>query len=101
MGEFVKVATLSDLPPGKAKAVEAGGAAIALYNVDGTVCATVNTCPHRGGPLGEGDLDAGVITCPWHGFQYDVQTGRCLTNAALSVGCHRVRVSGTDILVEV
>ena len=100
MAEFVKVATLSDLPPGTAKAVEVAGTPIALYNVDGSVCATTNTCPHKGGPLGEGELDAAVITCPWHGFQYDVKTGRCLTNPALNVACHQVRVDGQDILVQ-
>ena len=66
MAEFVKVATLRELPPGSAKAVEIGGKAVALYNVDGTVFATANTCAHRGGPLGEGELEGGVITCPWH-----------------------------------
>ncbi len=66
MADFVKVATLSDLPPGTAKAVEVGGNSFALYNVGGTVYATTNTCPHRGGPLGEGELNESVITCPWH-----------------------------------
>jgi nitrite reductase (NADH) small subunit len=101
MAEFVKVASLSELPPGSAKGVEVSGKALALYNLGGSVFATDNTCPHRGGPLGEGDLEAQVITCPWHGFQYDVKTGKCLTNAALSLGCHAVRVEGDSILVEV
>ena len=100
MADFVKVATLSELPPGTAKAVEVGGSAVALYNVGGTVYATTNTCPHRGGPLGEGDLNQSVITCPWHGFQYDVTTGKCQTNPALSLGCHPVRVEGQDVLVQ-
>jgi len=101
MAEFVKVASLSELPHGSAKAVEVAGKAVALYNLGGEVYATENTCPHRGGPLGEGDLAAQVITCPWHGFQYDVKTGTCLTNAALSLGCHKVRLEGDSILVEV
>jgi nitrite reductase (NADH) small subunit len=100
MADFVKVATLSELPPGTAKAVEVGGNSVALYNVGGTVYATANTCPHRGGPLGEGDLNESVITCPWHGFQYDVTTGKCQTNPALSLGCHAVRVEGQDVLVQ-
>jgi len=100
MADFVKVATLSDLPPGTAKAVEVGGNPVALYNVGGTVYATTNTCPHRGGPLGEGDLNESTITCPWHGFQYDVTTGKCQTNPALSLGCHPVRVEGQDVLVQ-
>ena len=101
MEEFVKAASLAELPPGSAKAVEVSGKAIALYNVGGEVFATDNTCPHRGGPLGEGDLEAQVITCPWHGFQYDVKTGTCVTNAALSIGCHPVRIEGDSILVGV
>ena len=100
MAEFVKVAMLSELPPGTAKAVEVGGNPVALYNVGGKVYATTNTCPHRGGPLGEGDLNQNVVTCPWHGFQYDVTSGTCQTNPALSLGCYPVRVEGQDVLVQ-
>ncbi len=101
MADFVRVGTLSDLPPGKAKTIEVHGKPVALYNVGGTLCATVNTCPHRGGPLGEGDLEGAVITCPWHGFQYDVTSGKCLTNPGLALSCHKVRVDGQEILVQV
>jgi nitrite reductase/ring-hydroxylating ferredoxin subunit len=101
MADFVKVATVQDLPEGRARAVEVAGTPIALYNVGGKVYATHNTCPHRGGPLGEGDLDEATITCPWHGFQFEVTSGRCLTNPALSIGCLAVRVEGQDILVRV
>jgi nitrite reductase/ring-hydroxylating ferredoxin subunit len=101
MAGFVKVATLAELPPGAAKAVEVQGTPVALYNRGGTVYATTNTCPHRGGPLGEGDLEEAVITCPWHGFQYDVTTGRCLSNPALTLPCYKVRVDGQEILVEI
>jgi nitrite reductase (NADH) small subunit len=101
MAEFVKVAACSEVPPGTAKAVESDGKAIALYNVDGNVFATTNTCPHRGGPLGEGELASEVITCPWHGFQYNVKTGACLTNPALSLSRHAVRLEGDSILVEI
>jgi len=101
MGNFVKVATLADLPAGKAMTVEVSGTPVALYNVGGTIYATTNTCPHRGGPLGEGDLDDKVITCPWHGFQFDVTAGRCLTNPAVTLACHRARLEGQDILVQI
>ena len=101
MAEMVKVATLAEIPAGTAKSVEVKGNAIALYNVDGTLYATANTCAHRGGPLGEGELDQATITCPWHGFQYEVTTGKCLTNKALSVACYPVQVRGQDVLVEI
>jgi nitrite reductase (NADH) small subunit len=100
MPEFVKVASLSDLPDGSAKTVEASGHSIALYNVSGRIHATSNACPHRGGPLGEGVLGAEVITCPWHAFEYEVTTGRCLTNPNLRIACYPVRLEGQDILVE-
>ncbi len=101
MADFVKVATLSQVPPGKATTVEVAGSPVALYNVGGTVYATTNTCPHRGGPLGEGDLDERVVTCPWHSFQYDVTNGTCLTNPAVSLVCHKVRLDGQNILVQI
>ena len=101
MAEMVKVATLAEIPAGTAKSLEVKGNAIALYNVDGTLYATANTCAHRGGPLGEGELDRTTITCPWHGFQYDVASGKCLTNPALSVARYPVQVLGQDVLVEI
>jgi nitrite reductase/ring-hydroxylating ferredoxin subunit len=101
MAEFVKVASLSDLPAGTAKTVEAGGTSIALYNVDGQIHATSNTCPHRGGSLGEGVLGGVVISCPWHAFEYEVTSGRCLTNPSLQIPCYPVKLEGQDILVQV
>jgi nitrite reductase/ring-hydroxylating ferredoxin subunit len=101
MAGYTKVAMLEEVPEGTARAVEAGGTPVALYNVGGRIYATRGTCPHRGGPLGEGDLDASTITCPWHGFRFDVTSGACLTNPALPIACVAVRIEGRDILVEV
>ena len=75
MADFVKVASLSEVVPGSAKAVEVGDKTIALFNVDGTVFALDNTCLHQGGPLGEGMLEGDVVTCPWHMWEYNVRTG--------------------------
>ena len=101
MAEFVKVATIADLKQGAALAADAAGTPVALYNVDGKVYATSGTCPHRGGPLGEGVLDGTTVTCPWHAFQFDVATGRCANQATMKVACYPARVEGQDILVEV
>ena len=101
MADFVKVASLADLPAGSAKTVEVGGTSIALYNVGGQVHATTNTCPHRGGPLGEGVLGGEVVVCPWHAFEFEVTSGRCLTNPNLQIPCFPVRIEGQDILVQV
>lgn len=101
MAEFVKVCNLSDLKAGECKAVEAGGKAIALFNVDGTIYALDNTCLHQGGPLGEGMLEGDVVTCPWHMWEYNVRTGEKLGESSLKLATYPVEVDGTDIKVAV
>jgi 3-phenylpropionate/trans-cinnamate dioxygenase ferredoxin component len=101
MADFVKVANLSDLAPGAAKAVEVAGTLIALFNVGGTVFALDNTCLHQGGPLGEGMLEGDVVTCPWHMWEYNVRTGEKVGNSALKVSRYEVRVEGDDIKVAI
>ena len=75
MTEFVTVAKVEEIPPGTGQTVEVHGVWIALFNVDGSFYAIDNTCPHAGGPLGEGHLDGRVVECPWHGWRFNVQTG--------------------------
>ena len=99
MAEFIKVASLSELEAGACKAIEAGGKAIALFNVDGTIYALDNTCLHRGGPLGEGTLEGDVVTCPLHMWEYNVRTGETLADRSLKVASYAVQVDGDDIKV--
>ncbi len=101
MAGFVKVASTSELAPGQAMAVEVNGKTIALYNVDGTIYATDNTCLHQGGPLGEGILEGDVITCPWHMWEYNVRTGEKVGASSIQVATYPVQVEGTDIKVAV
>ncbi len=101
MADFMKVASLSDLGAGSCMAVEIAGKTVALFNVDGTVYALDGTCLHRGGPLGEGTLEADVVTCPWHGWQYNVRTGENSMNKAVKVVSYPVQVEGNDIKVAV
>ena len=75
MSEFVPVAKVADLKPGEGKTVTVGDREVALFNVGGKFYAVDNTCPHRGGPLGEGVLEGNIVTCPWHGWQFDATTG--------------------------
>ena len=101
MGEFVKVAAAAEIPPGKARAVDAGRKRIALFNVDGTFHAIDDTCTHRGGPLSEGTVEGTEVTCPWHGAVFDVTSGTVLgAPAPRNVDHYDVRVSGEDIEVE-
>ncbi len=101
MPQLVKVAQTSELAPGEGKTVDVEGQNIALFNVDGTFCAIDNTCTHVGGPLGEGDIDGDIVTCPWHGAGFNVKTG-AVTNppAGRDVRSFPVKVEGGDVLVE-
>jgi nitrite reductase (NADH) small subunit len=98
MPTFSKAIAASDVAPGTAKLVTVDGKDIALFNVDGTFYALDNECPHRGGPLGEGDLEGCIVTCPWHAWQYDVRTGESITDD-LKVARYDVKVEGGDVLV--
>lgn len=100
MGRFTRVAETADLKPGEGKVVEVAGKMLALFNVDGTFYALDNTCLHRGGPLGEGELEATIVTCPWHGWRWDVTSGANTNNPAVKVACFPVKVEGSSIFVD-
>ena len=101
MPTLTKVAKTSDIPPGTGKVVETGGKTLALFNCEGTFYAIDNTCKHRGGPLGEGSLTGATVMCPWHGWEYDVSSGKCQTDPSIAVQKFDVKVEGDDILVSV
>ena len=101
MSDYVKAESLENLSPGCAKFVVLKGKNIALFNVDGQVRATDNACLHRSGPLGEGSLEGGIVTCPWHGWKFDVAGGACQMNPKLKVKTYPVKIEGPDIFVDV
>lgn len=101
MSSFVKMATLDDLPPGHAREVEHDGRIYALFNVDGEVWVIDGICAHQGGPLADGELQGSVVTCPWHGWQYDVRTGRALIGTRIQQSTYEVKIEGRDVLVAV
>ena len=99
MAEFVKVCTKSEIAPGTAKKMEVSGTEIAVFNVDGNFCAIQEVCPHRAGPLSEGGVEDGVVTCPWHGWQFRISDGVSPVNPAVKINCYQVKVEGNDIYV--
>ena len=100
-GTRVRVAGAGELGAGEARVVEANGRSIAVFNVEGAYYAIDNVCPHRGGPLGDGDLDGAVVACPWHAWRWDVRTGANVNNPAVTLACFPVRVDDGAIFVEV
>jgi nitrite reductase (NADH) small subunit len=74
-----RLAKTKEIPQGKCKTLLLpDGRERALFHRDGSFFALDNACPHEGGPLGEGEVSDGIVTCPWHGWTFDLKTGNCL-----------------------
>ena len=101
MAEFVRVANPSDIPAGQGRMFEVGGRQVAVFNVDGQFYAIDNVCEHQGGPLAEGELDGCIVTCPWHGWTYDVTSGASPDDPDTRVQHFEIKVQGGDVLVSV
>jgi len=101
MPEFVKVAKKSEIPADTGKFVQVNGKEIALFKTGDRVHAIHSVCPHQGGPLAEGGLDGTIVTCPWHGWSFDVVSGSCTFNPAVQQPTFKVKEEGEDVLVEV
>jgi nitrite reductase/ring-hydroxylating ferredoxin subunit len=97
--DFVRVARVEDIPAGTITAVKADGAEIALAHCDGGFYAVQGHCLHLQGPLGEGHLEGCVLTCPWHGWQYDVRTGQNEFDLAIRLRTYDVQVEDGEIRV--
>ena len=97
---FEILASLDELPPGNLIEIVRGSDLYALCNVEGEIRALSGTCPHQGGPLGQGALNGGFITCPWHAWEFDSATGACLFNEEIRVPTYSVRVDSGEILVD-
>jgi nitrite reductase/ring-hydroxylating ferredoxin subunit len=92
---------MGEVPAGTIRVVQVAGKTIAVANVSGEFHAIDNTCMHRGGPLGDGTLEGKIVTCPWHGWQFDVSTGKMAQNGAMGVLCYAVEVRDGEVFVDV
>jgi nitrite reductase/ring-hydroxylating ferredoxin subunit len=97
----VKLGSRDEVPIGEGRVFEVPGRVLAVFNVDGRFYAIDNECPHRGGPLGEGDLDGTAVRCPWHAWRWDVTTGANVNNPAVKIACFPVTVEDGTIVVDV
>lgn len=100
MPETVLAASVNEIPPGTGKEVTVGDRVLAIYNIDGNFHVIDGICPHAGGPLGEGQLHQNIVTCPWHGWQFDVTTGQHCLTPQIRQECIPCRVEGEDLLIE-
>jgi nitrite reductase/ring-hydroxylating ferredoxin subunit len=96
---YKTVARVDEIEPGTVRLVRVGDREIALARVDGEFYATQGHCLHLQGPLGEGRLEDHVLTCPWHGWQYDIRTGENEFDRAIQLETYEVRVEDGDVKV--
>jgi nitrite reductase (NADH) small subunit len=116
----VRVAGRADIAPGERRLVDVNGETIGIFNVDGNYFALVNRCVHQGGPVCHGQVlpklsavvlpdgeikevlspEDDTIVCPWHGWEYDLRSGRCLANPRLSLRSYPVLTEGDDLFVD-
>jgi nitrite reductase/ring-hydroxylating ferredoxin subunit len=100
-GQIIAVGSVEDVPPGHSVIVElSNGRELALFNVEGEFHAIDNFCPHKGASLASGHLQGHTVECDWHGWQFDVRTGNCLT-VREQVKVYRVIVEDGLIKVEI
>lgn len=101
MAVHARCGPAAELGPGQSKVVQVAERSVALFNHAGTIYAIDNTCPHQGGPLGEGYLEAdGIVSCPWHGWTFDLKSGVSPLDRDVRVACYPVRVVDGQIVVE-
>ena len=96
---FVKVCELADIEEGRAKIVLADGQNIAVFKYDGKLSAVSNICRHQNGPLGEGKIVDGCITCPWHGYQYLPHNGQSPPPFTEKLETYDVKLVGNSVFV--
>jgi nitrite reductase (NADH) small subunit len=106
---------VAELPPGTSTTVKAFGTTVAIFNIEGQLFALSNHCPHHGGPLCHGRIsgtalpsrpyeyrygrEGRVLTCPWHGWEFDIESGRAIFDPSVRVRVYEVRVEDDEIVL--
>jgi 3-phenylpropionate/trans-cinnamate dioxygenase ferredoxin component len=100
MSDFLKVSCMDELEEGDMLPLEADGELVCLARVEGCIYAFTDNCTHISGPLNEGELEGHILTCPWHGAQFDVRTGKVLRGPARQdITTYAVQIDGASILI--
>ncbi|MFZ0589849.1 MAG: Rieske 2Fe-2S domain-containing protein [Bryobacteraceae bacterium] len=98
---MIKVAAASDLAPGQVMEVQTSDRSFALCNLNGHLHCLDGTCPHAGGPLGQGALEGDLLVCPWHGYEFHCATGTNDSDEDLMVETFKVVVQDGSIFIDV
>ncbi len=99
--QWMRVGCVDDIPMNRALVVPIQGAErVAVFRYGNKISAITNVCAHQGGPLGEGKIIDGCLTCPWHGYQYHVDKGQSPPPFTEKVPTYRVKLDGQDVLLD-
>jgi len=99
MAELTLVAKVSDVKAGDSLCVDCEGERVAIFNDGGKLYAISDQCPHAGGPLSGGFIENGRVTCPWHGWSFDLDPDK--TDPPNDMICkYRVHIEGDDVKLE-
>ncbi len=99
MSELVPIGSANQIPNGEGKAFTCGKHRVAVFNIDGAFYAVSDSCPHAGGPLSDGWLDGTEVTCPWHGWSFDVKL--CDEDPKDGLCRYKVQVENGELKVEI
>jgi nitrite reductase (NADH) small subunit len=94
------LADATTIVPGQSAEVVADGRIFAVYNVDGVFHVIDGICPHAGGPLGKGTLRGNIVTCPWHGWQFNVSSGQHCLNQRICQTVYAVRIENGRVIID-
>jgi nitrite reductase/ring-hydroxylating ferredoxin subunit len=98
---MIRLANEKDIPEGGRFVVSLPkGHDIVLFKVEGKIYALDNACPHMGGPLGEGDVEGDIVTCPWHGWQFDIKSGECINVPGDNATCIPLKVIDGEVFLD-
>jgi len=97
---FIVACTINEIPDNRAKIVNLTSERVAIFKYNGKVAAVSNVCQHQNGPLGEGKIIKGCITCPWHGYQYYPENGCSPPPFSEKIPTFNVKLSGHEVLID-
>ena len=96
---FVTVGRISDFESGRGKMVVVNGRHVALFRLGDEFYALDNLCLHKAGPICDGDIADDVVTCPWHGWSYEIKTGTLVQDPRVGVSRHEVSIDGDAVSI--
>ncbi|MGQ0733818.1 MAG: Rieske (2Fe-2S) protein [Acidobacteriota bacterium] len=99
MAGFVTVGAIDNFAPGTGCMIRVHGRHVALFRLDDGFFAIDNLCLHQSGPLCDGEIEHGVVTCPWHGWSYDIRTGILIQDGKVGVSRHETRIVDDTVQV--